>query len=44
MERLLETGAEVRILTRDPAFARAKFSQQNLPKGDVAFVAPDIWR
>ena len=44
MERLLETGAEVRILTRDPARARAKLSPQNLPKGDVAFVAPDIWR
>ena len=44
VERLLETGAEVRILTRDPARARAKLSPQNLPKGDVAFVAPDIWR
>ena len=44
VERLLETGAEVRILTRDPPRARAKLSPQNLPKGDVAFVAPDIWR
>ena len=44
VELLLEGGAEVRVLTRDVARARARLSPSRLPRGDVAFVGPEKWR
>lgn len=44
VEALLRSGAEVRVLTRDVAKAKAKLSPSTLPKGDIAFVSPEKWR
>lgn len=44
VEKLLEGGAEVRVLTRDVARARSRLSPSRLPRGDIAFVGPEKWR